>query len=219
MDNLDFNYFCTSCTKECSYRQANCFTHYQIKCYKKGEHIAYKGESAKVLSILVEGCINTEIVLESGISYSSKIHESPYPFGALALFAADNYYRADMVAVEDCTVITVSKERIEEQMIQCRTFLRNFIGYTTTKVDVFANHLTVLTNKSLKARLAFYLISITENGVFHFDKKLEALATYLAVERPSLSRAIAQLVADGIISYHRGNGEILDTHKLKNLLD
>ncbi|MFI3317558.1 MAG: Crp/Fnr family transcriptional regulator [Rikenellaceae bacterium] len=218
MNNLDFNFFCSSCTASREYRQANCFTSYKVSHFKRGECIAYRGESAKRLSILAAGSVATELILDSGIAYTSVCHSAPYPLGALALFAEDNRYRADFIALEECTLISVSREDIEQQMCQCRRFLRSFIAYNTTKIDTFARHLTVLTQKSLKSKLAFYLLSASVGGVFHLEISLEDLATYFAVERPSLSRVIAQFVREGLITYHRGKGEILEHKALRSLL-
>lgn len=219
MNNLEFNYFCGSCPESEEYRLLNCFVDYKIRRYKAGEYIAYKGSVATELTVLVNGSVNTEIILDSGISYTSRHHAAPYTFGALAIFAYKNNYRADIIATEACDTISVSRSMIEEQMTRCRRFMRNFIAYNNSKIDVFQRHLSILTHKSLKARLAFYLLTIDERGAFRFDQSLEALSTYLAVERPSLSRALAQLAKDGVIEYNRGVGRILKYDVLKEIIE
>lgn len=218
MNNLDFNYFCSSCPESESYRVANCFVNYRIREYAQGDHIAYKGDKASELTILVEGSVKTNLLLESGIYYTSKLHHAPYPIGALAIFSNEESYRADIVALEKCVVIALTREDIEDQMCRCRRFLRSFISYNNAKLDMFSRHLSILTHKSLKGRLSFYILTLAKGRDFTFDKKLEELATYLAVERPSLSRAIAQMVDDGVISYNRGEGAILDVEALRQLL-
>ncbi len=218
MDNLDFNYFCKSCTKDEAYRKANCFTRYRVREYKKGDIIASRGEKAMELSIVYEGSVKTEIILDSGIPYTTQYHSSPYTIGALAIFATDNHYRADFIACGGCTTISVSRDDIELQMTQCRTFLRNFIAYNTSKFDLLTQHITVLTQKSIKAKLVFYILSITKNQRFKFDKRIDELAIYMCVERPSLSRAISQLANEGLIEYNRGEGKIIDIVALKNIL-
>ncbi len=219
VNNLDFNYFCSSCSKSREYRAANCFTKYSVKHYQAGECIVYRGSSVNRLSILVKGSLETQLVLDSGITYTSVQHSAPYPMGALALFSADRRYRADFVAKEECTIISVATSDVEDQMATCRTFLRNFLAYNSLKIDLFTRHLSVLTHKSLKSRLAFHLLVIAKEGRFKFEGTLDDLATYLNAERPSLSRVIAQLATDGVIAYHRGQGEILDAVALRNLLD
>ncbi|MFI3264588.1 MAG: Crp/Fnr family transcriptional regulator [Rikenellaceae bacterium] len=219
MDNLDFNFFCNSCTRSKEYRAASCFTKYNIKHYKAGDYIFYKGSSANLLSILLKGSVETQLVLDSGITYTSVRHTAPYPMGGLALFSAERQYRADFVAIEDCTIISVAGHDIENQMSKCNLFLRNFLEYNSSKIDLFTRHLSILTHKNLKSRLAFYLFTISKNRCFRFETNMEELATYLNTERPSLSRVISQLVADGIIKYKRGEGEILNVTALRNMID
>lgn len=219
MDNLDFNYFCSKCNKDLSYRKENCFTRYRIKHYKQGEHISYRGSEATELTLLIKGSVSTVIVLDTGVCFTSRTHFAPYPLGALAIFANDNYYRADCIALEDCTAITIKKDMLEEQMSRCVIFLRSFIAYNTSKIDVFTKHITVLTHKNLKSKLAFYILLNSKDGNFVFDRKLESLATYLCVERPSLSRAISQMVSQNIITYERGKGKILDIRVLNSMIE
>ncbi len=219
MDNLDFNYFCGNCPEREEYRAANCFTNYRVRRYKRGDYIAYKGDRAAELTILVEGSVKTELLLESGIYFTSQHHTAPYPIGALAIFSDEGCYRADIVAQEECVTISVARDDVEEQMSRCRHFLRSFIGYNNKKLDLFTLHITILSHKSLKARLAFYILTLAKGGAYRFDKRLEPLATYLSVERPSLSRAISQMVDEGIISYARGEGRIIDLEALRRLLD
>ncbi|MFI3306727.1 MAG: Crp/Fnr family transcriptional regulator [Rikenellaceae bacterium] len=219
MNNLNFNYFCADCPESEEYRAANCFVNYRIRRYKRGDYVAYKGDRAAELTILVEGSVKTELLLESGIYYTSRQHTAPYPIGALAIFSAEASYRADIVALDECVVIAVARDDVEEQMSQCRRFMRSFIAYNGAKIDMFTRHLSILTHKSLKGRLSFYILTIAQGRRFRFDKRLEALATYLSVERPSLSRAIAQMVDEGVITYCRGEGEIVDMEALRELLD
>lgn len=219
MNNLDFNFFCNNCPHTTTYREQNCFLKYRTERFQKGDYIAHRGKVARDLSMLVQGSVKTEIVFESGITYTSRIHTSPYPIGALALFARPNHYRADIIALDNCSTISVSRDNIEEQMSKCRVFMRNFLAYGTTKFDLFTSHLTILTHKNLKSRLAFYILTLTKDRKFQFDKTLDQIATYLCTERPSLSRTLRQLSDEKIISYRNGKGEIINIMAIKGLLE
>ncbi len=221
IDNNGFYFFCDGCDKSCSYREANCFVLQRSKSYRKGDYIAYKGDSVRNLSILISGKIAVSIVLDSGVSLPARVHNAPYPMGALALFSVNNIYRVDIVAMEDCEVRSVSREEVESQMLRCPRFMRNFIGYTASKFDVITTHLSLLTHRTIKAKLAYYILSrpIGENGDFSFEKKVGELAEYLCVERPSLSRTLAQFVDEKIVTYSRGEGRILNLEKLRELIE
>ncbi len=219
MNNLDFNFFCDFCPKDTTYRLENCFTDYSIKNYVKGELITNRGDIAKVLSILVSGTVRVSIVLESGLALNDGLHSAPTALGLIALFADNNYYRITVVAETKCQVISVSKDTIEKHIVECTTFRRNYLAKCMSKVDVFCEHLNLLTHKGLKSRLAYYILSKSHVNRYNLGMKIGDLAYYLRVERPSLSRAIQELVDAEIITYYRGEGKILNISALRLLVD
>lgn len=214
MNNLDFNFFCSGCTQSKAYREANCFVKYRIKKYDKGTYIAFKGDVVKELSVVVEGTINVSFVLDTGLIIRSTDHKAPTPIGGVALFSKENRYMVDTKAVEPCTVISVRREDVAAQMCRCGIFLANFIDYSASRVDALAKHLSVLTQRGIKNKLAYYILMHSEGSRYKFAKSIRDLSEYLCVERPSLSRVIAQFVEDGIITYRGGEGEICDMKRL-----
>lgn len=219
MNDFDFSYFCSSCPESRQYREANCFTSYRMERYKQGEYIGYKGESVTELRMVVEGVVLAETILDSGLLLYTRMHTAPYPLGSFALFAKRNYYRVNFKAHEDCTVCVVSRVEIEDQMVRCRRFLRSFMMDITNKLDIFSDHLTLLSQKTLRAKIAYYIFTRSIGNRFKFDRKIGELAIYLCVERPSLSRAISALANEGVISYSNGEGEILNPSRLRDLLE
>ncbi len=218
MNNLDFNYFCQGCDESEAYRLANCFTKYRVKHFAEGEYIVSRGDVVRELSVLTRGRIAVSIILESGMPLSTRYWSAPYPMGAVALFSAWNYYRVDVVACEECDIIYVSKDEVETQMMSCRRFMRNFISHNISKFDIVVEHVNQLSHKNLSAKLAYYILHHSRDGVYEFDKRIGELAEYLCVERPSLSRAIAKMVDQGVITYNKGRGEILDMDTLKSFI-
>ncbi len=218
MEDFNFDFFCKGCNKSREYREANCITRAVVRRYKKGEQIVYKGDRATSILMVSEGRISNRTILESGISLIAIEHNAPYPLGAVALFAPENHFRIDSVAIEECTVGVISRDRIEKQIAECKIFMRNFIADNATKVDILSSHLSLLSCKNIKAKIAFYILTRTHNNAFRFDRSISELAIYFCVERPSLSRALGQMTDEGLISYERGSGTILNLNALKELI-
>lgn len=218
MNNLDFNFFCRDCKQSAEYREANCFTNYRIRRYNKGEYIAFKGDRVKELAITVEGAINVSFVLDSGLIMRSVNHSAPTPIGGVALFSKENRYLVSTQAIEPCTIISVSREDVLEQTKRCDDLLMSLIDYSASRVDVLSKHLALLTQRSIKAKVAYYILMCAKGNRYRFDRSIKELSEYLCIERPSLSRALSQLVNDEIITHHRGEGEILNSQTLKALL-
>lgn len=220
MDNLRFDFFCSNCKESSEYRACNCFTNYRVRRYDKGDYLASKGDKVRSLALLVRGSITVVFPLSSGVILRSTVHSAPYPFGAVALLGHENRYRVDVIANEECEAIFVSKEEVENKIMSCKEFMYSFFDYSTSKLDLFIEHLTLVSQRSISAKLAFYIFICSEDGKsYKFTKSIKALAEYLCVERPSLSRVIAKLVNDGVITYRDGEGEICDVKKLKNLTE
>lgn len=220
MNNLDFNYFCKGCTQSEEYRRENCFTNYRVRKYKKGEKIAFCGDRVRELGIIVEGEINVSFVLESGLITRSVNHTAPVPIGAIALFSEKGKYLVDTHAITDCTLLSISKDEATAQMGKCPLFMTNFIGHSTSRVSALSKHLALLSQRSISSKLAYYILSCSKDGVsFKFTKKVNALAHLLCVERPSLSRVIAQFVDQKLITYKNGIGKITKLEALKSLVE
>ncbi len=220
MDNLDFNFFCTNCKKAKEYRAENCFTEYRMKRFKRGDYLAFKGNKASELALLIRGSVTISFPLTSGVVLRSMHQVAPYPLGAVALLGKENRYRVDVMANEDCEVIVVSRVEIEKHIMSCREFMLSFIDYSTSKVDMFVEHLTLLSQRSLAAKLAYYIFISSEDGKnYKFTRSIRGISEYLCVERPSLSRIIAKFVSEGLITYRDGDGEITNIKGLKALIE
>ena len=220
MTNLDFNYFCADCKQSVEYRKENCFTCYKVKKFEKDDYIAFKGDRVRELKLLVQGAITVSFVMPSGLVLRSIKHTAPYPLGAVALLGKENRYRVDIVADNECEVISVSREYIEERIMNCREFMLSFFDYSTSKLDLFVEHLAILSQRSIRAKLAFYIfICSDKNNKYKFNKTIRGLSEYICVERPSLSRVIAQFAEEGLITYQDGEGEILNINRLKEFVE
>ena len=220
MDNLDFNYFCADCKRSIGYRKANCFTNYKIKHYDKGDYLVYAGDKVRELKLLVKGSIKVSFVLPSGVVIRSVKHTAPYPLGAVALLGKKNRYRVDVIAEEECEEIAVNRDVIEGRIMNCREFMLSFFDYSTSKIDLFVEHLSLLSQRNIRAKLAFYIFTCSDSfNKYKFKKSIRVLSEYLCVERPSLSRVIAKFVEEGLITYNNGEGTILDVSGLENLME
>ncbi len=219
MKNIDYSFFYTQDPKTGEYKEAEGFEYCKIRRYKKGDFINYKGEQANELTIVVEGEITIEFVLESGFVIRSVKHKSPTLVGAIAILTHEGRYLTDIIAHTDVLAISFTRAQIEQRMQTSISFMYNLISFISSRVEFLSSHIALLTQKNIKAKIAFYILLCSDGKNFKFDKNITNLASYIAVERPSLSRTISQMVDEGIISYAKGRGEVIDDSRLKQLLD
>ena len=168
--------------------------------------------------MLMKGRVKTEIISDSGLTISVEELTAPYPLAAAFIFADDNRFPVEVIALEDCEIIRISKAVIEQQIAKCRGFLRGFMAFTANRVQFLSERLKIFSQKGIKAKIAYYILQRDKNGAFDLGRSIASLAEYFGVERPSLSRAISEMTRDGIIEFEAGKGKIIKYNDLKELL-
>ena len=103
-------------------------------------------------------------------------------------------------------------------MARCPEFMRGFLAFNANRMQFLSERLKIFSQKSIKSKIAYYILQRAKNGEFNLGRSISSLSEYFGVERPSLSRAMSELVSDGVIEYARGKGKIIDSNKIKGLL-
>jgi len=191
---------------------------YKTNFFRKGECIAQQGCTVNALYILLKGSTQTEIISDSGTVLNMEIVKAPNLLAPALLFAANNRFPVDIVALEDCEIIFISKDSIVKQLSSNEEFLQGFMKFNSNRVNFLSERLKLLSTKTIKGKLAQYILARANHQNFTLDRKLTELAEYFGVTRPSLSRSLSEMIDEGIISLKRKNGTVLDPVKLKNLI-
>ena len=190
----------------------------KTKLYKKGECIAQRGEMVNDLYILLKGSAKSEMISDSETILNKETVKAPNLLASALLFAADNQFPVDIVALEDCEIILISKDSIVKQLSSNEEFLQGFMKFNSNRVHFLSERLKLLSTKTIKGKIAQYVLARSHRQNFTLDRKLTELAEYFGVTRPSLSRSLSEMIEEGIISLKRKNGIILNPVKLKNLI-
>jgi len=190
----------------------------KTKSFKKGEWIARQGDTVKALYILLKGSVKAEMFSESGTILNIETIHAPNPLAPAFLFAENNQFPVDVIALEDVEIILVSKESIMKQLTHNENFLHEFMKFNSNRAQFLSERLKFLSTKTIKGKVAQYILARTDNMCFTLDMNKTTLAEYFGVTRPSLSRSIAEMVDEEIISLKGKNGKILHLEKLKELI-
>jgi len=191
---------------------------YKVKRFEKGELIAQQGDIVNALYILLTGSVKTEMISDSGTILNIDIINAPNALAPAFLFAENNRFPVGVVALEDCETVLISKDSIMKQLTHNEEFLKGFMAFNSNRVHFLSERLKLLSTKTIKGKLAQYILVRTKDKQFTLDRKQEELAEYFGVTRPSLSRSLSEMVDDGIISLKRKTGTVLDPVKLNKLI-
>ena len=188
---------------------------FKTKFFKKGERIASQGAVVNALYILLKGSVKAEMVSESGTVLNIETIHAPNPLAPAFLFAENNLFPVDVVAFEYCEMIIISKDSIIKQLASNRSFLQGFMSFNSSRVHFLSERLKLLSTKTIKGKLAKYILARIKNMDFTLDMNQTELAEYFGVTRPSLSRSLSEMIDEGMIRLKGKRGKVLDLGKLR----
>ena len=110
------------------------------------------------------------------------------------IFASENRFPVNIEVQESCEVLVLDKNYFLEFMHSQPVIMKNFIGMISDRSLFLSKKLNEFALQSLKSRLLNYL-KINKR----IDNQQE-VAFILGVARPSLARALSELVAEKKVS-------------------
>ena len=181
------------------------------KKYSKGSIIFFEGDECNYVSVIKKGEISIRTFNYDKETEINLLHKDEL-FGDSLVLNSDNRYLGNVVAITDTILIMISKDNWLK-LLENKTILKNYLEIVSNKVFKIQSRVKILSQKTIREKILFYLISEykrTNNKEIKIKSK-EALALYLNIPRPSLSRELILLKKDEIIDYNRYNITLLKT--------
>lgn len=185
------------------------------KAYAKDDFIAHQGDTVSSLYLLSKGSVKTEMITESGGVLAVEVIAAPRPLAPAFLFAENNSFPVDVIALEPCEVVLIPKASVMHQLATNEKFLQSYMAFNANRTQFLSERLQLLSIKTIKGKLASYILQRSANHRFAFDRNQTELAEYFGVARPSLARSLTEMVDDGAISR---DGQILNVDQLKKYI-
>jgi CRP/FNR family transcriptional regulator, dissimilatory nitrate respiration regulator len=97
--------------------------------------------------------------------------------------------------------------------------LQNFLNVVSSQSQMLANKLKFLSFKTIKGKIAQYLLSLAgpDKDMIELPLTQNDLAEQFGVARPSLARALGEMAEEGIISVDRKVVRIMDRKRLREV--
>lgn len=195
-----------------------------IKQYKKGELITIEKSQFTGIGLVLDGRVTlTKETLAGDRLIISKIKAGDL-FGEISAFVDENWLET-VTARTDCQVMFISPDRIvgmcPHMCTGHRILIQNTLKIVSQKAFTLHKKVEMLSLKSIRNKISTYLLEqyyIEENDTFEIPLKRNELAEYLNVQRPSLSRELANMKNEKIIDFERNVFTVLDPERLKDCL-
>jgi CRP-like cAMP-binding protein len=188
---------------------------FQRKSFSAGSLVVSQSEECNRLLLLTEGIVKGEMISPTGKSLKIEDMGAPYALATAFLFGNNAFFPVNIIALTQVNFIVIQRRELLKLFQLNEQILQNFLSMISSRAQFLSEKLRFHSFKSLKAKLAFYLIK--ESGVsnsFRLNDSQNDLSELFGVARPSVGRAFLLMQEEGIIDIRYRQVEIYDRQKL-----
>ncbi len=179
----------------------------RMAVYERGDIVAVQGSKCRSLLLLCEGSVKTLMTNSEGKEIKIETMHAPEILASAFIYGSENLLPVTIEATSSCKLWIISKDGFLNMMQKDATLLQNFLKDISDRSLFLSRKLNEFALQNLNTRLIGYM---KRNSTIH---NLQELAFILGVARPSLSRAVAMLVEQGIVIKSENGYELSAEYK------
>lgn len=173
-----------------------------MRHYVAGDIIARRGEACRSVSLIALGVAEAFMVNPEGKELKmDELHATDILAPAF-IYASVNTFPVTVMAKTPCEILVINRDAFLTFMQRSPEVLRNFLRIISDRSLFLAKKVDEFALQSLRSRVLKYLQT---SGRL---ENVQAVALRMGVQRPSLSRVLSELVAEGRVA-RQGNVYIL----------
>lgn len=186
--------------------------------FAKDEILAMQDEPCNRLIILTEGGVKAEMTDPSGKVVKVEDIYAPNPLAILFLFGAKNLFPVQVTALEQVKALIIPKKSVLKILGMNEQLLKNYLDISANFASRLSDKLYLMSFRTIRQKLITYLLNLPHNNnTIILDRSQQAISEYFGVSRPSLSRELANMAKDNLISIDRKQIRIIDRDRLIQL--
>ena len=175
---------------------------YRRKEYKAGDRVVSVGDTCDWLMLLAEGTVESRMGAQSGKEVVIEKMQAPMILAPAFLYAKNHTIPVEVSMMTDGVVWYIHREA--------------FFKFMTTHPEVLKQFLEILSDRShfLSGKVRSFAVKGLRNRVLDYIRQHGAItsvgetAEVLGVARPSLSRILADLQAEGLVERTKEGGYV-----------
>lgn len=165
----------------------------RLRCKPKGTYVTHMNDPCDYLLVLIEGNVYASMTNDEGKEIVVETMTGPLVLAPAFVFAHSNVFPVNIVTETDCTFMYVDKSLFAQLLEADSNLMMSYITVLSDRCHRLTQHVNSVSLMSLKQRVIDYL---KVNGRI---ESVQWMARVLGVTRPSLSRVISELKAEGQI--------------------
>lgn len=191
------------------------------QCFESGETIYRTGDTATVIGIIVDGCLELKKYLPNGNVFCVFHRNVGEVIGGGVIFSQNSIYPYDVIATTKCEVAFIDKQEFLKLLTKDTALMSNMLGLFADRVTHFETRLEMFSYSSIQKKIAYSLLNdfhAEDRAEIYLPFTKQSWAEYLNVSRPSLSRELKAMAEADFIKVNKNVIQILDSKKLIQIL-
>ena len=213
--SLPNEWFLFSSLNEEERKAAKSILSYDETCYKSGDTVLEKGETAHSLGYIAEGCVAVyrdtaqKSVLLNKLSRGSS-------FGASSLFGQNEAFPTHLVAKASTRIFFIPQKTLETLFTELPQTAINYISFLSDRIRFLNGKIRSFASGTNEEKLARFFLENEENGRLSL-KNLSSLASSLSLGRASLYRVIDAFTERGVIARDKNTITVINKEELERM--
>ncbi|MBP5342503.1 Crp/Fnr family transcriptional regulator [bacterium] len=179
---------------------------YEVRKYKASSTIFFEGDKMVYVGIIEKGNIIIKTSNIDGYEFEILTIKEGNIFGDMLAIANKDALPGNIISSTDSTIVLFKNTDFIKLIMNNKEFLSRYLKYTAELNIEKTYKIKLLGQASIREKIFFFMkeeIKKTGSNRVILNMTKEELATAMSTNRPSLSRELMRMKADGIIDYDK----------------
>lgn len=190
---------------------------HEVREFEKNQVIYLQNEVCQTLDIILEGKVSVQRIEEDGQILRIETFSGGNILGANLIFSTRNVYPMTVVSETNSLVIRMQKDLVLELGKTNMGFMAGLLKVISDRTLVLTDKINTISPRSIRKKIIDFLLEeyrLQRADVIVLGISKRELAERLGMQRTSLSRELARMKTEGILSYDARTITIKDFEKI-----
>lgn len=189
--------------------------------FSSGQIVHMEGDQCTNVELIMSGRLSIERIDYCGTMLAIAQFSRDDLLGGNLVYSTKSQYPWTITSLVETTLARISGEDLFTLMCRYPEVIRLFLRMISENTQVLNEKITVHLNRSVRERIANYLIRESERQktrIFMIPYSKTRLAEMIGIQRTSLSRELAKMRDDGLLDFNGGKFKLLDLDDDANMV-
>lgn len=178
---------------------------FKVTTYGKNNVVHFDGEVCSKLEIILKGNVVVERIDESGNLMTIAEFFNDDILGGNLMFSKNPRYPMTTTAKQQTIILEINKERLFQLFSDNHDFLRMYLEFVSDHSAILGDRIKHYVNRTIRESILSFIDyegKQQKTNRIRLNMSKKALAEKIGVQRTSLSRELANMRAEGLITFN-----------------